>query len=376
MNSIIIVIKQTITSCPPIINLVDVLIDLKFQIHILSGDEICPLSGEKYKDKITFIPLNVNNSTSKIGKIITWLKFRRKVFQFLTSNSALVSRSILWIGSADAALALGKELFKYKYIFQCHELYDAFPLYKNKLGEYMNHASLVVNPSDERGAIFRSWYKLKETPITLPNKTYYHPQKLQLDIDDEDAKNTINKLKGKKILLYQGGIVAQRDVSKIAEAVEKINGDWILVLMGNTDKSNYLMNLLNRYKKIVYIKRLNAPSHLQVTSWARIGIVSYSYDDINHVFCAPNKTYEYTGFGIPMLGNTVPGIANDIKKYKSGEVVDLESCEVDEVIEKLSIIDENYEKYSKGARDFYESVDIVAIIIKIIKSINSKHETC
>ncbi|KAA6307134.1 hypothetical protein EZS27_041199, partial [termite gut metagenome] len=52
----------------------------------------------------------------------------------------------------------------------------------------------------------------------------------------------------------------------------------------------------------------------------RIGIVSYAFDDLNHVFCAPNKTWEYTGFGIPMLGNNAPGHLK-IKKQKSNSKV-------------------------------------------------------
>jgi hypothetical protein len=282
--------------------------------------------------------------------------------------------TILWIGSADAALPLmiGGKLTKYKYVFQCHELYDAFPLYIKRLKPIMQNAIINIGPESNRNAIYRSWYKLEETPITLPNKPYYHPLEKKMSISDDFAKTVIDKVKNRKILLYQGGIVKERDVTTIAKAIREISKEWVLILMGYTDQSRYLPNLLRDYPETIHIPPIKAPLHLEVTSWARIGIVSYSFDDLNHVFCAPNKTWEYTGFGIPLLGNNVPGIMNDIYSFKSGKILNLQSESLQDVVDAIIEIDINYEFYCNNALQFFKSVDMTNVTNNILNKINTK----
>jgi hypothetical protein len=366
---ITIIIRQPLERLPPIINLIDCLNVLEYNINLICTG-VSSRIIDKYSNIVNFEIIKISNYRIPIlGKIYNWLSFREKVFLLLKKNPDYYKKSIVWVASADAAVALGKKLFDFDYVFQCHELYDAFPVYRKKLKNIMQNARININPEDNRGAIYRSWYNLKDTPVTLPNKPLYHPQKKKMPITDNVASQIIEKIKNKKIIIYQGGIVKDRDVTSIAEAIEKMNNDWVLVLMGNTDKTSYLEDLLKKYPGIIYIPPIPAPLHLEVTSWARIGIVSYSFVDLNHTFCAPNKTWEYSGFDIPMLGNSVPGIMNDMKRFGSGEVVNLENVKVNEIIDVINKIDSNYDYYSHGARSFYESVDIGVIISSILEKL-------
>lgn len=363
--NIIIIIKQPLERIPPIISLIDVLIKKNIRITL-----ICTKTSnfliDKYKNDVQFfiVDINIKRTKNKIFKIFNWLKFRYKVLGYLKEN--LNKESILWIASADAAIALGPKLISMNYIFQCHELYDALPFYKKRIKKIMQNALINITPEENRAAIFRSWFSLKSTPYVLPNKALYHPQMRNLEISDNTASQIINKIKDKKIVIYQGGILKKRDVSYIAEAIESISQDWVLVLMGHTDESNYLSNILKKYPSTVYIPPIAAPEHLTVTSWAHIGLVSYSYHDLNHVFCAPNKTWEYSGFGIPMLGNNVPGITNNLERYKSGISLDLENTCIEQIINTLKEIDNNYDYYKEGALNYYNSIDLFHIIEKII----------
>lgn len=357
MNTVIIIIKQPLERIPPIINLIDVSIELHKTIFLICNSVSDSLRG-KYDKRVNFITFSQKRCSSKLFKIYNWLLFRYKVLSFLKSNKELLNQSILWVGSADAALAIGRPLFQFRYIFQCHELYDSFPFYHKNLKRIMQNAIINVNPNDDRGAIFRSLYMLNESPITLPNKPYYHPNLRFLNIEDSHSSAIINKLKSRKILLYQGGIGDDRDVSPIAEAIKLISDKWVLVLMGFKDKSSYLDDLLKKYPDIIYIPPLPAPFHLHVTSWARIGLVSYTFKDLNHVFCAPNKTWEFTGFGIPLLGNNVPGIINDLKIFHSGIYLDLQSVDSVDIADAIKEIDNNYNYYSEGALSFYNNINI------------------
>lgn len=361
-RKIVIIIKQSLDRLPPILNLIDSL--LLQEVHVmLICTNVIPELKDTYNGKVDFNIVDADRKGNKLIKLFNWLRFRKYVRRFLDKMD---QETLVWIGSADAALAIGNQLFKYKYVFQCHELYDSFPFYRKHLGAFMQNAHLVITPNAERGAIFRSWYKLKSSPFTLPNKALYHPRERNLFIEDEKVRELIASLSTKKILLYQGGIVAQRDVRKIAEAVKLLREEWVLVLMGNTDNSTYLDDLIRDFPDTIYISRISAPKHLQVTSWARIGIVSYTYDDLNHVFCAPNKTWEYTGFGIPLLGNNIPGIVTDLQKFHSGEAVDLDNSIAFDIANKIRLIDEKYKEYSVGANLFYESSNFEDIVNNLL----------
>lgn len=364
MKRAIIIIKQPLERIPPIMNLIDVLVENAWEIDLIATS-VNNQTLQKYENKVNFVLFDIAYTTNKLGKIFAWLNFRQKVLKYLEQNSFRLQNTMLWVGSADAAIALGDRLFKYKYVFQCHELYDAFPFYQKRLKKVMQNAVVNVNPEENRGAIFRSWYKLKETPVTLPNKPYYHPEQRELVIENEEGACVIKSLRHKKILLYQGGIGAQREIRPIAQAVEELKDEWILVLMGYVEEKGYLTSLLKDFPQTVYIPPIAAPKHLQVTSWARIGILSYSFDDINHVFCAPNKTWEYTGFGIPVLGSDVPGIMHDINKFKCGISVNMGNGSVHAIVEAIKKIDSNYEAYSKNADKFYKSVNISDIVLGI-----------
>lgn len=361
-RKIVIIIKQSLDRLPPILNLIDTLLLQGMHVSLICTDVI-PELKDTYNGKVDFNIVDADRRGNKIVKLLNWLLFKRYVRRFLDKMN---QDTLVWIGSADAALAIGNQLFKYEYVFQCHELYDAFPFYRKRLGVFMKNARLVITPNAERGAIFRSWYKLKSSPFILPNKSLRHPMERNLFIEDEKARELIASLSTKKILLYQGGIVAQRDIRKIAEAVKLLREEWALVLMGNTDNSTYLDDLIRDFPDIIYISRISAPKHLQITSWAHIGIVSYAYDDLNHVFCAPNKTWEYSGFGIPLLGNNVPGIVTDLQKFHSGEAVDLDNSTTFDIADKIKLIDEKYMEYSVGANLFYESVNLEDIVSDIL----------
>lgn len=370
--NIIIIIKQPLERIPPIINLIDVLIEKNYNV-MLFCTSISNSLREKYKEKVRLIIIDINQkrTNNKIHKILNWIIFRYKVMHILKTEK-MAKDSVLWIGSADAAIALGKRLFNMKYIFQCHELYDALPFYRKRLELIMQNSLINITPEENRSAIFRAWYSLKETPVTLPNKPFYHPQNKYQNIKDPNASQIIEKIKYKKIIIYQGGILKKRDITPIAKAIEYLEDDWVLVLMGNTDSTNYLQNLLTKYPKTVYIPPIPAPDHLSVTSWARIGLLTYNFHDLNHVFCAPNKTWEYSGFSIPMLGNNIPGIARDINKYNSGICIDLDNTEPEIIAKAINEIDNKYDEYSNGALDFYNSTNIKDIIDNVMLRIKNK----
>ena len=265
------------------------------------------------------------------------------------------------------ALALGKRLLSFPYILHVHELYDTFPRYRNGLKEYMRHAKKVFVPEEVRAHIFRAWYQLKETPVVLPNKPYGHPRKRNLPITDSAAAEAFAKIpRGSKIVFYQGGISNRRNVKPLATAIEELGTPWVLAVQCPESNEEYYRDFIANYKfyRIPYVP---APKHLEITSNVHFGIVTYSHIQMNNEFCAPNKIWEYSGFGLPMFGNDVYGLLNTTEKFHAGVFPNMEGMGIEGIKKSLCDLLENEEIYSRNATIFFDSVNMETVISNALK---------
>ena len=115
-----------------------------------------------------------------------------------------------------------------------------------------------------------------------------------------------------------------------------------------------------------YVSYIPAPYHLEITSYAHIGIVFYRNDSLNKVFCAPNKIYEYSGFGIPMLANDIPGLKNTVGNAGAAECMELKSNNIIHAIQK---IEADYDTYSENAKKFFAGTDNLKTMKKLMGKI-------
>ena len=92
------------------------------------------------------------------------------------------------------------------------------------------------------------------------------------------------------------------------------------------------------------------------------------YGVVNPIYCAPNKIFEYSKFNKPMISNDIPSLRNIFEKFNCGLVVE-DPISAEKVKEQIVKIFENYDTFSDGANNYYNSIDIHDIVRNIIKSI-------
>lgn len=212
----------------------------------------------------------------------------------------------------------------------------------------------------------RYWWNLKKLPYVFPNKPYnFSTAKNQLPTITE-TKKVINKIKNKKVILYQGIMQNTEELCEVAKALKELNKDYVLVLMG-IDKYNSVEKIKEIYDNTIYVSYIPAPYHLEITSYAYIGITFYRDDSLNKVFCAPNKIYEYSGFGIPIIANNIPGLKNTVGKYNSAECIQLNK---NNIIYAINKIENNYFTYSKNAKKFFDSTNNKDTMERLLLEIN------
>ena len=214
--------------------------------------------------------------------------------------------------------------------------------------------------------ITQAWFGLDKLPYVMPNKPYMERLEKNTYIQDEYARSIIEKLEDRKIVFYQGIIDEERPLDPFIKALDSLGNDYAFVVMS----SDWEKLKDKKSRNLYLLPFVNPPYHLEITSHAYIGILTYypvretATSPLNAVYCAPNKIYEYAMFGIPMLGNDIPGLRYSIQNNKMGAC--FPSFNRNNIVNAIKCIEENYSAYSKNAELFYDEVCNKDILKEII----------
>lgn len=363
-KTILFLLNKECTYLPPFMTILDSLCE-DYCLKVISCEKLGGKEKleELYKGRdVSFL----SNKTQSEGKSLSARVGRRirKSLRIPTvfhkEAESLITETphdYLWVIHEETAFEFKRCLQGMSYILSLYELNDHRRDFLEKIKSVIQNAQKVIVPEYNRACILRVWMGLRTTPTVVPNKPLSHPRKRCI------PNSFSGQLKGKKVVLYQGYINRSRNLDKVCEAVKDMPG-YCIVLMGKGDTS-YIEELKQKYPQIIHISFIAPPEHLYVTSWAHIAIVKYDFVVLNAIFCAPNKTWEYTGFGIPVLCHNIPGLQYTIGQYEAGVCTDMD--DTDAIKFAISKIDADYERYSQNAITFYNSCNIKQEILAIVE---------
>lgn len=227
-------------------------------------------------------------------------------------------------------------------------------------------AKLAVVPEYNRAHIAKAYYALPHLPAIIPNKPLDHPRERNLPISDPVIAAKIDQLKqnGKKIVMYMGILSSERPLEPVIEAVNQTDAYVLAVLGGRTPYLDRLEKQMG--DRFVYLGAVKPPHHLEVASHADVAYISYVANNrsINAVFCAPNKVYEFAGFGIPMLCNDNPGLKYTVEYYGMG--ICAEDLSAETIRKSLETISEEESTMSQAAIRYYEAENVEAAVADTI----------
>lgn len=360
INKVIIVQVDSVLKYPPTISLVNKIVGLGINTYLLTT-YTSPEVGEVINSEVNICKIGdeYKYSSSLMYKATQLLKLRKNLWKKI--DEIYDENSIIWVMSNIAIKHLGNRLMNYRYNLHLYELLEDIYYISNlkfpriKLKELAQKAENVITCEYNRAQITKVWFKLKKTPLIITNQPEKNNLKKDAEITHSNvAKDLLKNIGKKKIILYQGVVDKERPIEVIAKAIEELDEKYVFVVMtGNTDID------FGKYKKTYIIPFVQPPYHLEITSHAYIGILLYTpvYDafssPLNSIYCAPNKIYEYSQFGLPMLGNDIPGLRYTIDSEKMG--VCIETLDVKSIKEAILNIEQNYDNFSMNSYDFYTS---------------------
>lgn len=357
-----VILRGNVAHLPPIMSVLQALLGLPgykvaFVSSVPSGLDIDEC---KYVEHI----LPARPSVGMFSKLIQYWLFRRFVIKTLSANAG--PTDIVWFGSLDTVLALwGSSLFgSLKYILQLHELYDTHRRRLKLIMTIAQNAKVVVVPEINRAGILQVWLELKKRPVVIPNKPYKHPRQKHMKPSSLITKELLSKNHTEKpIVLYQGHISGDRNLMPLAEAM-RLLPDMELWLMGQDH--GFAEQLVAVSDNIKYLGYVPAPFHLEITSYASIGVMSYDPVNLNNLFCAPNKVWEYAGFGIPFISNDALSLMTISSLYKCGLSV---NCAAEDIRDAIISIMSSYGEMEVNSCKYFASFEYDSLFKSILGSV-------
>ncbi len=372
MKRVTIVEVNDINLYPPVQNLIRVLLNNGYGVNFI-GSNVSRLPTDIVENEnicIYDVPsLNVGN------KIMKW---KNRICMHFQVNKyveeCMADADYLWTTSMNAIRTVGRNAFKYKNILQLMELskhgYSFYYLIKFPLGEYARQSWKTVTVEENRAYIQKVWWNLPRTPYVLPNKPY------SIDYGEisDEVQEAITKMKNdkRKIVLYLGGIYPDRNFEDYAKAISKKEG-YTLYIVGKafSQSAKELLDNLQKLYPVEYLGAFDPPQHLALVQYAYIGLLPYKpvmsggLSELNALYCAPNKIFEYSGYGVPMIGSDVIGLKLPFEKWEIGCCCD-DNSEVS-IQKALDEVDNRHHEMSSNCIKFFESVDLKNIVKNILE---------
>lgn len=360
LKKVILIQIDSILKYPPTLSLINELCEANKEIFVLTTDVSAHLKNSLPNSvKLIKVGDEYSYSLSVAHKLIQLVKIRKECWKRI--DQLYDNDTVLWVMSNITVKHLGMKLIGYRYNLHLFELleniyyFGKLPFAKLDLATLCRKANKVIVCEYNRAQITKTWFKLDELPLIITNKPAPNDiEKYSPVIHDLKGREIIRLLENKKIILYQGIVDQERPIQVIAEAVESLSDEYAFVVMTGSECQD-----LTKYSKTFVISFVTPPYHLEITSWAYIGILIYTpvygsfSSPLNSIYCAPNKLYEYAQFGLPMIGNDIPGLKYTIEYNDMGICV--ENLGSNEIRDAIICIEETYKKKSLNSKNFFQN---------------------
>jgi glycosyltransferase involved in cell wall biosynthesis len=128
------------------------------------------------------------------------------------------------------------------------------------------------------------------------------------------------------VVLYQGWISAERNLTTLVKAAEFFpTGTYLVVIGYGAHEADLRAVLVDQpwAEKVRFLGRVEPDQILPLTAGADVGVIPYQPIDLNHTLCSPNKFFEYVQSGVPVVAHDLIFFRGMKEKYGVVEVGDL-----------------------------------------------------
>lgn len=225
-------------------------------------------------------------------------------------------------------LALKRARPSLKLVYDSHELFSAVvsdnPARQAWVKRLESAASTVVDASitvnDHIAGVLKRYYARLPGPVVVCNATRLPETAIAYDGRLHRAAEIPEE---RRILLYQGGFAPHRGLEALVLAAPLLDERWVLVMMGSGRHETKLRRLVERSAtdRVRFIEAVPQAELGHWTAGGALGAIPYEMVSLNHLYCSPNKLWEYPRSGVPLLCSDAPEMAARVARHRIGWVI-------------------------------------------------------
>jgi len=255
----------------------------------------------------------------------------------------------------ELACALKNEL-KIPLVYDSHEIASErnhhSPAQKNRAGikeaKFIPNADVVIMVSDGCAEFTSAKYGIA-LPTVIMNTPDFDPTKTQV----RDLRKELNIPTGNIVLVHQGSLQKNRGVEQSIDAIRDIpNITYVIIGYGQHRPflEEYVVSS-GLSEKVKFFGPVPANQLIEWTATADIGICTIVGKTKSYLYAMPNKLFEYTMAGLPVIASNYPDMGKFVTENKMGITCDPESAEsISAAINTLVSDPQLREKFAEGAR--------------------------
>lgn len=248
-----------------------------------------------------------------------------------------------------AGTRLKKRNPKLHLIWDAHEYYEEVAsgteedraLMREVITDAAPHVDGFVTISDS----FREIYA-REYPGLPPAQVVMNATRNAGAVEDDGRLHRAAGLSpDRKILLFQGGFSPHRGIGHLIEATENLPQPWSIVMMGWGKLEPEISAAIDRLTDPDHPGRaplamIPAAPQDELPYWsagATLGAIPYENVGMNHLYCTPNKLWEFPNAGVPILATGLVELDRIISEWGTGFLLPRDFG-ADDVLERLAAI--------------------------------------
>jgi len=216
-------------------------------------------------------------------------------------------------------------------VYDAHEIYtrqeilgrEILDQFEREEKRYLKQVNLFFTVNDGLADYYEQTYQRR--PLVLLN-AIDPPQVSYRDGAAQRLRQKAGLPDGCKVVLFQGWISSERNLSALVRSTEYFSEGVYLVIIGYGIYENNLREEVKGQpwaERVRFLGKVEFDEVMRLTAGADLGIIPYLPVDLNNRLCSPNKFFEFVQSETPMLTHDLPFFRQMAERYGVPALADL-----------------------------------------------------
>lgn len=222
----------------------------------------------------------------------------------------------------------------------------------------VRQAKLIIAANEERAQMMQMHYGLAHMPVVMRNIP-----PMGKNISGRETKTLLTRYPEfarryleERLVLYQGDVSLSRGIARFVQALAYLPAEYRMVVVGGGPDLERLKEIGQPFEREGRFTMLGRVEHHLlpvIMTMANVGIVTYPFQGLNNIYCAPNKLFEYALSGLPVVATNQPPLRRLVESYGIGKLVG-EHDTPEQIAGLIKEVAKNKAEYAKALARFLE----------------------